>query len=84
MAIKRAYVWRKSVYDNNYRCAKCGNLLFDGKKPVNVTWRYINDKKCIFCNKCNDVVAYSMMIVAPEAMSGKQGYFGDYLKKMRS
>lgn len=27
-----AYIWRKSIYDNDYRCNKCGAELHDPEK----------------------------------------------------
>ena len=55
---KNAIVWRKSVYDNDYKCS-CGKILFEkGDLISDVLIDISND--AIICPKCMKVVAAIM------------------------
>lgn len=57
-----AYIWRKSIYDNDYRCNKCGAELYDPEKGkliknnVRIT-HFLSDVE-VYCRKCMNHVAH--------------------------
>ena len=65
---KLAWIWKKSIYDNGFRCTRCGALLFDAEKnrPTDGVgfdpahpWRN-------FCVKCKLPVAVTQEYDGPE------------------
>lgn len=76
MTKQTAYVWRESIYKNNFRC-KCGTILAkpDGE-PLGDTL-YETQQKLIICPTCGNVAAVVKEIEVAIPMTGKQGYWGD-------
>ena len=74
---KTAFIWRKSMYDNGFKCNKCG------RKCVGDDLQPTDDMLCmgpvLICPDCKNEVAFITEIDAPESMEGMQGYFGDFL-----
>ena len=80
--LKTAFIWRESVYKNQFKCNICGNQLADPvtgePKPltlVSMRWGIIQ------CPRCRNVAAKIQMMEVPEGMSGLQGYLGDYERR---
>lgn len=78
--IKDAIIWRKSVYDNHFKCNNCGAKLFDEKENMPTDNLGFNaegldvDNRC-FCIKCKNLVATIKQIPCDD--SGLMGYWGD-------
>lgn len=54
----QSIVWRKSVYDNNFKCTKCGNTLTDREGwPVYTQVNSLDNPSRLFCNNCGYDVA---------------------------
>lgn len=73
-------IWKKSIYDNNFKCTRCGKKLFDVKKNeptcnLNIDSETVNDvEHDLFC-KCGYYVGKQKVSDHVEWMEGE-----DYLK----
>lgn len=57
---RQAFIWRKSIYENDFRCNVCGAKLFNSKKGKLIEKNIVvlpgNDSN-LFCIKCRNHVA---------------------------
>ena len=54
-----ALIWKKSIWDNNFRCTRCGELLFDKLRNTALDIRTKNPEKPsgeLYCGKCGQHV----------------------------
>ena len=65
---KIAWVWKKSVYDNGFKCTKCGALLFDTKtnQPTDNVGFDPAMPWMNYCVKCKILVATTQEYDGPE------------------
>ena len=85
-------VWKKSIYDNNFKCTRCGTKLFDIKNNVPtdelmVPEDFKNGKPgYALCGKCYQTVA-TISLNAIQGVAGMHGNINDaledYTKKNR-
>ena len=61
---KIAFIWKKSIYDNNFHCTRCGTLLFD-KLTDDVGFDVFNPTDA-YCVKCRLLVAHTQKYDGPE------------------
>lgn len=73
-----AFIWRESIYKNNFKCSKCGTTLadMDGTPKGNVL--YDPSEDILVCPKCGQVVAKIKEIEVAVEMQGKQGDWSDF------
>lgn len=74
--IKSATIWRKSIYDNGYKCTKCGRTLFIEKE--NRFGDTVTFGGFVYCN-CGYCVARLTMVDAPEDAKGMMGNYEEFL-----
>lgn len=78
-------VWKKSIYDNNFKCTKCGTKLFDAKtnEPTDnlmIPKDFKNGKPSFaLCGKCYQTVA-TISLNDIEGVGGLHGNINDALK----
>ncbi len=84
---REAFVWRASVYKNDFKCNQCGYKLAgdnsDGEPngDVLITDKPIGRGHQMFCPKCNNFVAYTQTVDVEEGASGLMGNLDEYLNK---
>ena len=81
---KTAFIWRESVYKNDFKCNECGTVLATTSGEPLGTTLYDNRNGNLICPDCGNCVAMTKEIDAPEVVSGKQGYWRDFEKGNRS
>lgn len=78
--IKKAFIWRKSIYDNNFKCNRCGAKLFDeeyGMPTGNCGFNGEDETdNRIFCVKCKNLVA-TMKYIPTDDSTMLQGFWSD-------
>lgn len=77
---KEAYIWRESVYKNQFKCNKCGAKLFKADK-MKLTKNVRHIDEWVFCSKCGNPVARIEVIDIDPNINGLQGLWDDYVKR---
>lgn len=78
-------IWKKSIYDNNFKCTKCGTKLFNIKtnKPTDEFLvpesLKIGKPDFAFCGKCHQTVA-TISFNGSEGVRGLHGNIDDALE----
>ncbi len=93
---KYATIWRESIYNNDFKCDKCGRKLSDtGDEPTyckvsqkeleKLEESKVEDRRIArcWCPSCKEYVALITKIEADEDVYGKQGYFLDFIRKKK-
>ena len=84
------FVWRKSIYDNNFKCNECGAKLFNVKTgPTNnlaldADAKTEEEKHLCYCAKCQNVVATWQEIEDDENTEEENilmGSYSDWIEK---
>lgn len=79
---KTAFIWRESVYKNDFCCSHCGTAVgMSNGEPLGSTL-FSESQGLLFCPDCKTVVAKITEIDAPEDMTGKQGNWEDFERQM--
>ena len=87
---KGMFVWRKSVYDNNFKCNQCGTKLFNTKiqQPTDnlvVNGDDTDDGSTIYCycGKCQNAVATYQTIDGKNLDDDNvlQGNYSEWIEK---
>ena len=88
--VRDMFVWRKSVYENNFKCNQCGAKLFNLKtcRPtdnlvVDADAKTEEEKSYCFCGKCKNVVAKWQEVSADDIDNTNilQGSYSEWLDK---
>lgn len=77
---REAFIWRESVYKNEFRCNECDEPLADAEDgyPLGTTL-YDMREDLLICPNCGNVVAKVKIIDEPEdAPVGFRGNWEDY------
>lgn len=76
---KTAIIWRKSVYENDFRCNVCKAALFNAD-TMTVKDEVIIDeeKQSMFCPDCKNKVAHIQEIIVTRNIEGLQGNWDKY------
>lgn len=79
---KRAYIWKKTIYNNNFTC-KCGNKLVDenGEVTEGLLIEQTSFRTYVYCNKCLKPVAFIRYMEVPEETHGLMGNINDYERR---
>lgn len=77
-----ALIWRKTMYDNGFKCNVCGTpcAAADGTPSASV----LTDGEHLFCGACKNYIAIIKQVDVNENEvpdDRKMGYFGDFEKK---
>ena len=84
------FVWRKSIYENGFKCNECGAKLFNPKtgKPtdnlvVDADAKTEEEKSYCFCGKCQNVVAKWQEVSVDEIDNESilQGSYSEWIEK---
>lgn len=81
---KEVYIWKESIYKNDFRCNKCKKKLADKGQPIEDALMIAEDfptkgHHTIFCADCKNTVAV-MSVVDTDL---KSGLYGDINKFKR-
>ncbi|MEE3311877.1 MAG: hypothetical protein VZR30_04520 [Acutalibacteraceae bacterium] len=76
--IKEAYIWRKSIWDNKFKCTKCGRQLFVVDK--NDLGDAVIIGNTVFCN-CGYSVAMIELVDVPDEAKGLMGDIEEYRRR---
>lgn len=91
--IKDMFVWRKSIYDNNFKCNQCGARLFSTRtnKPTDnlvvdgddVSNNNPKDPVICYCGKCQNAVATWQPVEATDVSNDNllQGSYSEWVEK---
>ena len=82
---KQVYVWKESIYKNDFKCS-CGNFL---AKDLNVIQENVeippsSFRKWVYCKKCFKPVAYIQVMNLPEGAEGLMGNISEYERRMKN
>lgn len=76
-----AYIWRKSMYDNDFKCNQCGTVCVgsDGAPNNNTLWA----NGLLFCRTCKNLIAKVTIVDVPEGTepNAMMGNFEDWQKR---
>ena len=84
------FIWRKSIYENGFKCNECGAKLFNPKtgRPtdnlvVDADAKTEEEKSYCFCGKCQNVVAKWQEVSADEVDDSNilQGSYSEWIDK---
>ena len=84
------FVWRKSVYDNNFKCNECGAKLFNLKTGQSTENLVVDanadtegEKHLCFCAKCHNVVAtwQELEVSGDDDDSILRGSYSEWIEK---
>ena len=83
------FIWRKSIYENGFKCNECGVKLFNPKtgKPtdnlvVDADAETEEDKSYCFCGRCKNVVAKWQEVSADDVDDNiLQGSYSEWIEK---
>ena len=89
---KDMFVWRKSVYDNNFKCNQCGAKLFNSKtgRPTDnlvvdadIDLSDVKEPIYCFCGKCQNAVATWQPVEAEQVDSDNIlcGSYSEWIEK---
>ena len=79
---REAYIWRESVYKNEFKCNDCEEPLADPKDgyPLGTTL-YDTEEDLLICPNCGNVVARVEMIdMSDDEPTGLSGSWEEYKK----
>lgn len=74
---KQAYVWRKSIYTNGFKCTKCGRQLFIPEENRLGDAVVVPTMATVAC-LCGYDVAYITEVDVPKEAEGLMGDIEDY------
>lgn len=80
---KTAFIWRKSVYTNHFKCNKCGTKLADKTGKLKVKRVIISKQSApfILCRHCGNPVLRMEEVDVPEKIGGLQGDYEQFRKE---
>lgn len=78
---KQALIWRKSVYQNNFKCNQCGEQIAneDGEPRDDAPFSLMGNT--LHCPKCLNPVARMETVNVSEDIEGKQGDYEEFKRK---
>lgn len=79
----KAFIWRQSIYENDYKC-KCGYRLFNefkGDLSRDVLIDTASDEKWLYCPKCGLCVGRMVDMGETDMQSGRYGYWPWFERK---
>ena len=89
---KDMFVWRKSVYENHFKCNECGAKLFNEKTKTPTDYLVIDDSDknadgksqiVCYCGKCQNAVATWQTVEGEQIGNDDilQGSYAEWLEK---
>ena len=78
---KAVYVWRESVYKNDFRCS-CGKILFEHGEPAD--GEKVDEIGYLYCGNCGKCVARVATVEMLPEETGMMGNYEEYLSRRRS
>lgn len=80
---KNALVWRKSVYQNSFKCNQCGEPIAneDGEPRDDAPFSLIGNT--LHCPKCLNPVARLEVMDVSEDVEGLQGDYDEFQRKQK-